>query len=353
MTFSNQKEEEQEEENDETSDKFGVNTDTHNLVFSTTTTTLESATQTTSFEPTELTEETPSTGDHAAKTRENQAQTAAYINWTIPAPINWTIPTPIKWTIPAPINWTIPTIEENILPVVYGDDVIVTSRGTLIHVPNLTVPVFSLDVLESIALLFFSCDLLLRLVTCPSLKLFCVSVINILDACALASNIAYGFIVHFKREYRYMETRWLDVLTCMQIFRSIRLFRLVKNVRTGKILLYSIRKNVGDFLFLALLLCVGIGMFASLFYFVETRETVYSIPMAWYWSVITMTTIGYGDVAPSTCLGRVVASLCVTGVIMLAISLPMFVNSFIKLNKYASLSESIENETHSSASPHV
>ncbi|KAH3884202.1 hypothetical protein DPMN_008177 [Dreissena polymorpha] len=69
-----------------------------------------------------------------------------------------------------------------------------------------------------------------------------------------------------------------------------------------------------------------------------------------------MTTIGYGDVSPSTCLGRVVASLCgITGVIMLAISLPMFVNNFVKLNKYASLNESIENETHATAcsSPHV
>jgi hypothetical protein len=56
-----------------------------------------------------------------------------------------------------------------------------------------------------------------------------------------------------------------------------------------------------------------------------------------------MTTVGYGDISPETGLGRVVSSICaICGVLLLAVTLPMFVNNFLTLYQYSCVNESIE-----------
>ncbi|XP_053378587.1 potassium voltage-gated channel protein egl-36-like [Mercenaria mercenaria] len=70
---------------------------------------------------------------------------------------------------------------------------------------------------------------------------------------------------------------------------------------------------------------------------------VVSIPNAWYWAIVTMTTVGYGDISPESGFGRVIASLCaVSGVLLLSITLPMFVNNFLTYYQYSCVNESIE-----------
>ncbi|XP_060559368.1 potassium voltage-gated channel protein Shaw-like, partial [Ruditapes philippinarum] len=93
---------------------------------------------------------------------------------------------------------------------------------------------------------------------------------------------------------------WIDMLEYSQMLRALRLFRIVSSIRAGKVLAYSIRANLKDLSILCLFLIAGMCAFASCFYIAEDKKNVSSILIGWYWAVVTMTTVGYGDISPQS-----------------------------------------------------
>lgn len=215
-------------------------------------------------------------------------------------------------------------------------------------IETLSLPIRALVNLDFLVNAFFSLDLFLRLISCPSLKQYFLSPLNLLDALALLSSYLYIIITSAERKLMYMDSKWLFMLEFMQVFRALRLFRVVKNVRASKVLAYSLVQNLKDMSLLVMLLIVGISTFACLIFAVEARDTVRSIPMGWYWAIITMTTVGYGDISPKTTIGHCIATVCsISGVLLLAVTLPMFVNNFLCLYQYSCVNESIEKNNES------
>jgi hypothetical protein len=214
-----------------------------------------------------------------------------------------------------------------------------------IHIPKLTLskPIF--NILDIAVNVVFTVDFVLRIFSCPSLRLYFSSVINVLDALALISTYIYVIIVSVERKYLYEPSPSVILLNFAQVFRALRLFRVVKNVRASKVLAFSLKSDVKDMTLLITLLFVGVSTFAYLIYFAEPRNTVQSVPKAWYWAIVTMTTVGYGDISPTTGLGMLISSLCaISGVLLLSITLPMFVNNFLTLYQYSCVNESIERK---------
>jgi len=101
-------------------------------------------------------------------------------------------------------------------------------------------------------------------------------------------------------------------LRMLRVLRLLRVFRLTRYSSSMGLLLQVLRKegrNIGAALFVLLLLII---MAASLTYLAEQEaqpDAFGSIPDALWWAVITMTTVGYGDVVPITVMGRILGAI--------------------------------------------
>ena len=93
----------------------------------------------------------------------------------------------------------------------------------------------------------------------------------------------------------------------LRIFRVLKLAHYVRESETLVRALYASRRKILVFLFAVFTLVV---VFGALMYYVEGPQNGFtSIPRGVYWAVVTMTTVGYGDIAPGTDLGQAIAAL--------------------------------------------
>ncbi len=94
---------------------------------------------------------------------------------------------------------------------------------------------------------------------------------------------------------------------------SLRLFRILKlanYIKEGNIIIIALRKSfykIAVFFLTMIIISVIIG---GIIYMIEGPENGYtSIPKSIYWTIVTITTVGYGDISPKTPLGQFLASL--------------------------------------------
>ena len=102
----------------------------------------------------------------------------------------------------------------------------------------------------------------------------------------------------------------LRVVRMLRLLRVFRVLKLVGFLREAQILkdaLWASRRKIVVFLSAVLVLVTLLG---TLVYIVEDAEAGFtSIPTSIYWAIVTLTTVGYGDIAPQTVLGQMLASL--------------------------------------------
>ncbi|XP_061188216.1 potassium voltage-gated channel subfamily B member 2-like [Saccostrea echinata] len=212
-----------------------------------------------------------------------------------------------------------------------------------IKIPNKTARLKEFDLIDQIVLVVFSVDLILRLATCPSIFSYYKSALNVIDTIVLVCGIL-GYALEKSLIDFTFDRGDLDILVYLQQLRVFRLLRVVQNVAAIKVLAFCFKANFKEILVLILFLFVGVNFFANVLYFVEQKH-ISSIPQAWWWGIITMTTVGYGDLYPVTAVGRIIGSFCaLCGVIVLALIIPLFVNNFIALYEMAHLFENNELE---------
>lgn len=103
--------------------------------------------------------------------------------------------------------------------------------------------------------------------------------------------------------------KYLLVIRILRLLRVFRVLKLVQYVGESNYLqraLWASRRKIAVFLLSVLLLMV---IFGSVMYIVEGPENGFtSIPRSVYWAIVTMTTVGYGDISPKTNLGQTLAS---------------------------------------------
>lgn len=204
-------------------------------------------------------------------------------------------------------------LKDNLYDIIFGSDTPAGKRFDIVLmiaiIVSILITIFdsmfvnywatlALVILEYLLTAFFTFEYLARIYCSPKPRAYALSFFGIIDLLSILP-MYLGFFVH--------GARFMIVLRSFRLIRVFRIFKLFTFLQEGYLLLESIKQSLRKisvfFLFvLIIVICLGTVM-----YMVECDEpgTQFTdIPTSIYWAIVTMTTVGYGDITPITTLGR-------------------------------------------------
>ncbi|XP_029107485.1 potassium voltage-gated channel subfamily C member 2-like isoform X1 [Scleropages formosus] len=196
----------------------------------------------------------------------------------------------------------------------------------------------ALTYVEGVCVLWFTIEFLVRVASCPDKLKFVKSVLNIIDFVAI---LPFYLEVGLSGMSSKAAKDVLGFLRVVRFVRILRIFKLTRHFVGLRVLGHTLRASVNEFLLLIIFLALGVLIFATMIYYAEriganpndptaSDHTHFkNIPIGFWWAVVTMTTLGYGDMYPRTWTGMLVGALCaLAGVLTIAMPVPVIVNNF-------------------------
>ncbi|XP_008066675.1 potassium voltage-gated channel subfamily C member 4, partial [Carlito syrichta] len=195
-----------------------------------------------------------------------------------------------------------------------------------------------LTYIEGVCVLWFTLEFLVRIVCCPDTLDFVKNLLNIIDFVAiLPFYLEVGLSGLSSKAARDV----LGFLRVVRFVRILRIFKLTRHFVGLRVLGHTLRASTNEFLLLIIFLALGVLIFATMIYYAERigarpsdprgndHTDFKNIPIGFWWAVVTMTTLGYGDMYPKTWSGMLVGALCaLAGVLTIAMPVPVIVNNF-------------------------
>ena len=168
-------------------------------------------------------------------------------------------------------------------------------------IPVMAKQVFT--VLEYVFTFFFTLEYLLRLYCSPQPRRYAFSFFGIIDLLSTLP-LYLGWI--------FGSVRYLMVIRTFRLIRVFRVFKLFSFLEEGDLLLRSIMLSSHKIMVFFLFMVIMVIAMGTLMFMVEgnVKGTPFTdIPTSIYWAVVTMTTVGYGDIAPVTPIGRFLSAI--------------------------------------------
>ncbi|XP_051273524.1 potassium voltage-gated channel subfamily C member 3b isoform X1 [Dicentrarchus labrax] len=195
-----------------------------------------------------------------------------------------------------------------------------------------------LTYVEGVCVIWFTIEVLLRVTFCPDKLEFFKSTLNIIDFVAI---LPFYLEVGLSGLSSKAAKDVLGFLRVVRFVRILRIFKLTRHFVGLRVLGHTLRASTNEFLLLIIFLALGVLIFATMIYYAErigadpddptasAHTNFKNIPIGFWWAVVTMTTLGYGDMYPETWSGMLVGALCaLAGVLTIAMPVPVIVNNF-------------------------
>ena len=204
----------------------------------------------------------------------------------------------------------------------------------------------ALEWIDSFCTCFFTIEYIARLLVSPNKVNFAKNIMNIIDVlCVLPMWIKYILQMYQVR----IGIDLLPVFFLIMILRVLRICRVLRLARhyTGvKILVLALRASLRELAMLLIFVFIVMLIFSVVIYYAEffQEDTFAHIPQGFWWVIITLTTVGYGDMYPKSAMGYVVGSMCaLTGILATGLPVPIIANNFNLYYSHAQLKENIMN----------
>ncbi|WP_158264537.1 ion transporter [Photobacterium rosenbergii] len=183
----------------------------------------------------------------------------------------------------------------------------------------------ALTVLEWVFTILFTIEYALRLYCSPKPWAYARSFYGVIDLIAvLPSYLAFLF----------PGSNYLLIIRLIRVMRIFRILKLARFLKDSNILLRSLLMAQRKILVFFSTVAILVTVLGSLLYIIEGPDNGFtSIPTSIYWAIVTITTVGYGDIVPQTDMGKAIASFTMllgysilavpTGIITAELSLEM------------------------------
>ena len=185
----------------------------------------------------------------------------------------------------------------------------------------------ALNITEWIITIIFTFEYIARIISIKRPKVYILSFFGIID---LLSTIPMYL------SYFFVGTHALVAFRALRLLRIFRILKLVRYVGASRMLIKALkasRAKIFVFLFTVVILCAILG---TIMYLIEGQNDsgFTSIPRSIYWAIVTLTTVGYGDIAPATPLGQLIASMImILGYGIIAIPTGIVSAEYVKSDK--------------------
>lgn len=158
-----------------------------------------------------------------------------------------------------------------------------------------TKPMVFLEAVEYMCVTFFTVEIILKIIFCPSKKKYFTKMFNWIDICIVIP--CYLCIVLILIDPTFRSYTIFRLFNALRLIRIFRILKLTVHVSGLKILGHTIRASAKELLLLFLVLIIGVLIFACLIYYAEQVEepsdnSFSNIPLGFWWAVVTMTTLG-------------------------------------------------------------
>jgi hypothetical protein len=204
--------------------------------------------------------------------------------------------------------------------------------------------------------IFFIAELLAKFICSPRKLRWLRKLMNILDELALVPSLLQ-IVFHWYPDHCILWYKHIvDSFMILRILRIFRVFHFLRHYGPFRVLLYSVKSALNAMVMLIVFLGVSVLFFGSLIYHAERmspdagsksneyRHEFPDLTTGFWWAIITLTTVGYGDKAPETAFGYTIGAIvAVSGLVILSFVVPIISNEFTLLYNFDQAMKNVHN----------
>lgn len=160
---------------------------------------------------------------------------------------------------------------------------------------------YELEIAEWVLTTLFTVEYILRLACVQHHVKYAFSFYGLVDLL----SIIPGYLAQF-----YTGSHSLAIIRGLRLLRIFRILKIAHCMRETEVLWAALKATISKIAVFMAVVMILVLIMGSLMYLIEGEENGFtSIPRSLYWAIVTITTVGYGDIAPQTALGQTLAAI--------------------------------------------